>query len=86
MLTPQEHQVLDLIDSGRDEIVAYLRTLIGFKTVTPPNDGRVDHDGYRDLQNIVCDTLREMNFELDVWEADAAELPRFPGSGVDLAR
>jgi agmatine/peptidylarginine deiminase len=57
MLSQQEHQVLDLIDSGRDEIVAYLRTLIGFKTVTPPNDGRVDHDGYRDLQNIVLHKL-----------------------------
>jgi len=82
MLSKKEKAVLTLIDKHTDDIVAYLQDLIRFKTITPPTGGRAEGDDYRGLQDLVSQTLKEMGFSLDVWEADAAELQRFPGSGI----
>jgi acetylornithine deacetylase len=86
MLSEQERHVLSLIDDRQQEIVEYLRKLIRFKTVTPPDGGRAEGDDYRNLQILVSETLEALGFELETWEVDAAELERFPGSGVQPGR
>jgi acetylornithine deacetylase len=82
MLSDNERRVVDLIDEGRVDLVEYTQELVRFKTITPPDDGRADGDDYRALQAMVGETLGDLGFELETWEADAAELERFPGSGV----
>lgn len=86
MLTKQEKMVTDLIDKHRDDILRYLRRLIGFKTITPQVDEKAEGDDYVSLQNFIKDTLDEMNFDTDIWEIDPSELDDFPGSGVDKSR
>ena len=82
MLSEQEKTVLGLIDDGREEIVAYLKKLIGFKTVTPKYGARAEGDDYRAHQDLLRTTLERMNFSVDTWEVDSSELERFPGSGI----
>lgn len=86
MLSEKEKQVLRLVDENKGEIVEYLRRLIKFKTVTPPPNGKADGDDYRKLQDLICRTLKGMNFSLDTWEVDASKLKEFPGSGVNPDR
>jgi acetylornithine deacetylase len=86
MLSEKEKTVLALIDDGQEEIIEYLRKLIRFKTITPPEDSRAENDEYKKLQNFISKTLAELNFDLETWEVEAAELDRFPGSGVDPSR
>ena len=74
MLSEKEKQVLRLVDENKGEIVEYLRRLINFKTVTPPPNGKADGDDYRKLQDLICRTLKGMNFSLDMWEVDASKL------------
>jgi acetylornithine deacetylase len=85
LIADQEQKVLRLIDVNSDAIVAHLRELIGFKTVSP-SDGPAEGDGYRKLQDLVGGTLEDLGFGVDSWEIDAAELEPFPGSGVDPDR
>jgi acetylornithine deacetylase len=86
MLTENERRVVGLIDEGRADLVEYTQELVRFKTVTPPDDGRGEGDDYRALQALVGGTLGSLGYELDMWEADAAKLERFPGSGVKSDR
>lgn len=86
MLSEKERKVLDLIGENKREIIEYLRRLIGFKTVSPPQNGKAEGDGYRKLQEFVCKTLEEMDFDIDTWEVDASKLESFPGSGVSPDR
>lgn len=86
MLTKKESKVLDLIDENREEIIEFLRRLISFKTVTPQDGAKAQGDDYRDLQNYVGKTLKELNFSIEMWEADSSELKGFPGSGVIESR
>jgi len=94
MLSEKEKKVLYLIDEKKEEIVQYLRKLIGFKTVTPPPELEsmdkpaedVDRGEYRKLQDLVYKTLEEMNFAVDIWEIETSKLKSFPGSGVDPNR
>jgi len=86
MLSEKERKVLRLIDENKGEIIEYLRRLIGFKTVSPPQNGKAEGDGYRELQEFVCKTLEGMNFDIDTWEVDASKLESFPGSGVSPDR
>lgn len=74
MLTEKERKVLALIDANKEEIVEYLRKLIGFKTVTPAGGKKAEVDDYGRLQDFVYKTLGEMNFELDRWEIDTSQL------------
>ena len=86
MLSEKERKVLQLIDENKEEIIEYLRKLIGFKTVSPPQNGKAEGDGYKKLQEFVCKTLEGMNFDIDTWEVDASKLESFPGSGVSPDR
>ncbi len=86
MLTDSEKRVLTLIDQGRDDIVKFLAALIGFKTVSPLDGESAKGDDYQKLQDFVSETLKELGFSIDRWEADARELKKFPGSGVDRNR
>jgi len=82
MLTENESKVLDLIDENKEEIIEYLRKLIRFKTTTPQEGAKAEGDDYKNLQNFICNTLKEMNFSIDMWEVDSSELKSFPGSGI----
>ena len=82
MITEDEHRVLEYIDGGREDIIEYLRKLIGFRTVTTQENERAEGDHYRDLQKFLRSTLEEMGFEIDEWEIDSSELDSYPGSGV----
>ena len=86
MLSEKERKVLDLIGQNKREIIEYLRKLISFKTVSPPQNGKAEGDGYKKLQEFVCKTLEGMNFDIDTWEVDASKLESFPGSGVSPDR
>jgi acetylornithine deacetylase len=86
MLTENERRVVGLIDEGRADLVEYTQKLVRFKTVTPPDNGRAEGEDYRALQALVGQTLGDLGFELESWEADAAKLERFPGSGVSPDR
>jgi acetylornithine deacetylase len=86
MLSGQERKVLSLIDQRQQEIVEDLRRLIAYKTITPPDDGRAEGGDYRDLQAMVSEILEGLGCELEMWEVAAAELERFPGSGISPDR
>ena len=82
MLTAEETRVLRLIDSQRNELADLLCRLIRFKTVTPLLGGKAEGEDYRDLQAFVAGYLEDLGFGVETWEADAASLEPFPGSGV----
>lgn len=86
MLSDPERHVLRLIHESQDQLVESLRKLIGYRTVTPGDNGRAETDDYRDLQHFVSWVLEDTGFDLETWEVRAAELDRFPGSGVDPDR
>ncbi len=92
MLSEKESRVLHLIDQNKEEIIEFLRKLISYKTITPPQESTaaesqtasmtIDKGEYRKLQDFIYKTLEEMNFDLDMWDIDAAKLKSFLGSGV----
>ncbi len=82
MLSEEERKVIDLISENSDEITEYFRKLINFKTIAPSIGCKAEDDEYIKHQNFVSETLKEMNFELDIWEIDASKLENFQGSGV----
>lgn len=82
MITDQEQEVLKLIEDGKGDIVDCLQTLIGFKTITPSRNEKVETDDYRNLQEYVSGILDELGFQIETWEVDAEKLDRFPGSGI----
>ncbi len=82
MITDQEREVLKLIEDGKGDIVDCLQTLIGFKTITPPGEDKVETDDYQNLQGYVGGILDELGFQIETWEVEAEKLDRFPGSGV----
>jgi acetylornithine deacetylase len=86
MLSEQEKTVLDLIESGQGEIIEFLKRLIRFRTPTPSMGGKAQGNDYSELQHMIRDTLRGMDFDVSMWEVDAAELDHFPGSGVQSER
>ncbi len=82
MLTPDEKAVLRRIDDRKEELVDCLRRLIRFRTVTPLFRGRAEGDDYAGLQSFLSDRLAGLGFDVEMWEADASTLERFPGCGV----
>lgn len=82
MLTDDERRVLQVIDSRRNEVVGLLRQLLRFKTVTPLMGEKAEGDDYRRFQAFVSKYLADLGFGVETWEADAASLKSFPGSGV----
>ena len=82
MLSEKERKVLDLIDENKDEITEYLRKLISFKTVTPLPGCKAESDDYKQLQKLVYQTLKELGFDIEMWETDVSQLKSFPKSGI----
>ncbi len=82
MLTAEEQRVLDRIDARRDELARLLVRLLRFRTVTPLMGERAEGHEYRDHQRFISQRLEAMGFSTETFEADAATLPVFPGSGV----
>jgi len=82
MLSEKEKKVLDLIDENKDEITEYLRKLISFKTVTPLPGCKAEGDDYKQLQKLVYQTLKELGFDIEMWETDVSQLKSFPKSGI----
>jgi acetylornithine deacetylase len=90
MLTAAEKKVLQSIEEHRDDITQFLRALIKFRTVTPPDDESAATDDFINHQRLVSSTLKEMGFEVELFEADASKLTPFPGAYIkpdrDLGR
>ena len=82
MLSEKEKKVLDLIDENKGEVVDCLSKLISYRTVTPPENAKAEGDDYKELQSYVSSILKGMDFDVDIWEADASKLKRFPGALV----
>ncbi len=82
MLTLDEKAVLRRIDDRKEDLVDCLVRLIRFRTVTPLFHGRADGDDYSALQSFLSDRLAALDFDVEMWQADASALERFPGSGV----
>ena len=68
MVSNTERQVLSLIDGGKDDVIKYLQTLIGYKTITPSMDEGTDSDDSIRLQEFISGSLREMDFDVETWE------------------
>ncbi|MEM3598012.1 MAG: ArgE/DapE family deacylase [Candidatus Hadarchaeum sp.] len=62
--------ILDTIDQGREEIVAFLQELISFPSVTGEEKW---------IQEFIASRLSEMGLEIDVWEPDWEQLKKHPG-------
>jgi acetylornithine deacetylase len=86
MLSDLEKRVLNRIDDQQGDMVDLLRKLIRFETVTPADGARAETSGFVDLQALVHNTLQDLGFSIETWDVDAADLERFPGSGIDPAR
>lgn len=86
MLMEKERRVLTVIDANKEEIVEYLRKLIGFKTVTPADGKKAEGDDYKRLQDLIYKTLGKMNFKLDRWEIDTSQLKEIAEPGDKLNR
>jgi acetylornithine deacetylase len=86
MLSEKEKMVLNLIDENREETVRYLGKLINFKTVTPSDNEKAESDDFREHQDFVYKTLKEMGFDLEMWEIDPSNLDPFPGAYIDRDR
>lgn len=82
MLTPEERRVLARIEERRDALVDLLVRMIRFPTVAPLIGEHAEGTQYRDFQAFVEARLIDLGFAAETFEADAATLPRFPGSGV----
>jgi acetylornithine deacetylase len=82
VITDDERRVLQVIDARRSEVADLLRQLLRFKTVTPLMGERAEGDDYRRLQAFVASYLADLGFDVETWEADAASLKTFPGSGI----
>ncbi|HYM39134.1 MAG TPA: ArgE/DapE family deacylase [Thermoplasmata archaeon] len=82
MLTAEERRVLAAIDDRRSELVDLLVHLLRFRTVTPLMGERASGPDYVNLQAFVAKRIAALGFRVETWDADAASLPRFPGSGV----
>ncbi len=82
MLSADEQRILHRIEDRRNELVNLLVRLIRFRTVAPLMGERAEGSAYRDLQAFVSERLGSLGFSTETFEIDAADLPRFPGSGV----
>jgi acetylornithine deacetylase len=82
MLTEEETRVLRQVEDRRENLVRLLVRLIRFRTITPLLGQKAERDDYPRLASFVSDRLGGLGFDVDSWEADAASLGRFPGSGV----
>ncbi len=82
MLTADETRILEDIERTRNGLVDLVVRLIRFPTVSPLLGKKAEGSAYRDLQAFVSERLGGMGFEVETWEADAASLEAFPGSGV----
>lgn len=61
--------IFEEIDKKRDEMTEFLQELVGIPSV-------VGHEG--DAQRFMEKTFRDLELEVDVWEADVAELRKHP--------
>ena len=88
MITEQEQQVLNLIDAHQDEIVEFLSKIIAYHTITPATGKSVGENkkAYRNLASLFSETLKKMEFTVDSWEVDAAQMENFKNSGIDNDR
>ena len=82
MLTESEERVLQRIDARRSDLMDLLVRLIRFRTVSPLLGAKADGPGFQDFQASVSRRLTDLGFAVETWDADAASLPTFPGSGV----
>ncbi|HDL65289.1 MAG TPA: ArgE/DapE family deacylase, partial [Proteobacteria bacterium] len=64
-----EEKVLARIEANRDEIIAFLRGLLSFPSVTGDE---------LEIQQFIARRLEIMGLEIDMWEPDLEELKRHP--------
>jgi len=69
-LSPAEARVCAAIESSADELVALVRTLIGFDTTTHPHDAPARDEAA--LQEHVAGRLRSAGLDVDIGEPDAS--------------
>lgn len=87
MYTETEKQVLAIVEKSQKALVTLLKELISFKTVTPRDGQRAEHEDFIDYQNVISGVLQNLQADrIDTWEVDTSDLERFPGSGVIAGR
>lgn len=86
MLSAEEKRISAQIERDREEVVEVLRTLIGFKTVTPGLNEKAKCPDFVDLQRFVRRFLEDLGFSIDWFEVEAAGLEKFWGCGIDESR
>ena len=69
MKSSREKQVVQYIDDNRETIIAFLKKLISFPSVTGEELG---------IQKFIAGKIEEMGLEVDMWEPDHEELKRHP--------
>jgi len=69
MKSHKKQETLKLIDERQDAIIAFLRKLISFPSVTGDE---------LEIQNFIAGKLRQMGLEVDMWEPDHEALKKHP--------
>src|SRR4030067_57731 len=64
-----EEKVLELIEKRRNEIIAFLRDLISFPSVTGEE---------LQIQRFIAQKLATMGLQVDIWEPDQETLKKHP--------
>lgn len=59
------------IDEKKEDIINFLRELIKFPSIT--------NDEGSEVQNFIMKKLKELDFNVDIWEPDIEELKKHPG-------
>lgn len=86
-LNRTEASVVAHLDRQHDALVALLRRLLGFRTITPGEGMSAEGKDYVELVAFVRGLLEQIGVDnLTVWEQDGAQLDTFPGSGVSANR
>ncbi|MGH7067951.1 MAG: ArgE/DapE family deacylase [Acetobacteraceae bacterium] len=70
-MTPEiRRRVLEAIDAGRDQAVAFLQGMVAIPSVTG-DEGKIQH--------FMAEHLRRMGLEVDIWDTDWERLKKHPG-------
>jgi len=65
-----KNKVLSLIDEHEEEIISFLKSLIGIPSITEKEE---------EIQNFISQKLKRMNLKVDMWEPDWEKLKSHPG-------
>ena len=70
MPDPNRKKILDLIEANRDHAIQFLQDMVVIPSVTGDEAA---------IQRFVCDYMKKIGLDVDMWETDWDELKKHPG-------